>query len=45
MRNSFLQGPEGVLHVLQQLGEVCFDLSFAILHRVLKIKMNVKKVP
>lgn len=32
---SFLKGPEGVLHVLQQLGEVRFDLSFAILNRVL----------
>lgn len=41
-RNSFLQGPEGVLHVLQQLGKVCFDLSFAILNRILKDKMNVK---
>lgn len=34
--SSFLQGPEGVLHVLQQLGEVCFDLSFTILNRVLR---------
>lgn len=42
MRGSFLQGPEGVLHVLQQLGEVRFDLSFAILNRVLRddTKMN-----
>lgn len=40
---SFLQGPEGVLHVLQQLGKVCSDLSFAILHRVLKYKTNVQR--
>lgn len=32
---SFLKGPEGVLHVLQQLGEVRFDLNFTILNRVL----------
>ena len=34
--DSFLQGPEGVLHVLHQLGEFCFDLSFAVLNGVLK---------
>lgn len=41
--NSFLQRPEGVLHVLQQLGEVSFNLSFTVLHRVLNHKSNVKR--
>lgn len=41
VRNSFLQGPEGILHVLQQLGKVCFDFSLAILYRVLKNPLNI----
>lgn len=43
VKNSFLERPEGVLHVLQQLGEVSFNLSFTILHRVLNHKSNVKQ--
>lgn len=41
--NSFLERPEGVLHVLQQLGEVSFNLSFTVLHRVLNHKSNIKQ--
>lgn len=41
--NSFLERPEGVLHVLQQLGEFSFNLSFTILHRVLNHKSNIKQ--
>lgn len=41
--NSFLQRPEGVLHVLQQLGKVSSDLSFTILHRVLNHKSNARQ--
>jgi len=33
--SSFLQSPEGVLHVLHQLGELRFDLNLAVLHGVL----------
>lgn len=40
---SFLQGPEGVLHVLQQLGELCFNLSFSVLDRVLKNQTNINR--
>lgn len=41
--DSFLERPEGVLHVLQQLGEVSFNLSFTILHRVLNHKSHGKQ--
>lgn len=43
VRRSFLQGPEAVLHVLQQLSKVCFDLGFAILHRVLKHPLSINR--
>lgn len=37
-KKSFLKRPKGVLHVLQQLSIVSFNLSFTILHRVLNRK-------
>lgn len=40
---SFLKRPKGVLHVLQQLGIVGFNLRFTVLHRVLNQKINVRQ--
>lgn len=40
--NSFLQGSESILHVLQQLGIVSFDLSFTILDRILNDTWNAQ---
>ena len=35
-QHSFLQGAEGILHVLVQLGVVSLDLGLSFLHRVLQ---------